>query len=258
MTSKVNVELGMNKTLSIVTITKNDIDGFLKTLESIVPFMNDSRIEWHVVDGGSSDGTEEFLRKFHPNNSHVHLTDLGLYQSMNYGLDVSSGKYIIFMNSGDRFIGDGILKLLSLVQNLDFDWYIANAYAVDQNYDRIWKWNIPNHREIRFKWGMRSFCHQSTIIKRSKMLEHGGFYTKSLFSDWQMSLKLSKDSPPAHLDLDLTEYLVGGRSSKTTLIYSVSHVVKLRSQLYRIYVIGLFWETLIAFPLYLARRAKRK
>jgi glycosyltransferase involved in cell wall biosynthesis len=251
-------EVNTRLLLSVVTITKNDYSGFKKTEESILPFLGDTRIEWLVVDGGSNDPTCSYLQEVDKENTKIYLTSLGLYESMNFGIEKASGKYLIFMNSGDRFIADGLTALMKTLEKFEFQWAVADAFAVNGNYSRIWKWEIPKHNDLRFRFGMRSYCHQSTIVKRSLLIEAGGFYPDSLFSDWQMSLRLSKEIEPARIPIDLAEYLVGGLSARTSLHYAVMQVAKLRSHLYRVKAFGLVLEMMFAIVIYPIRKVKSR
>jgi putative colanic acid biosynthesis glycosyltransferase len=70
-----------------------------------------SDFEWIVVDGGSTDGTAEYLRRIRQSNYRwTSERDEGLYYAMNKGLVQATGEYIIFMNSGDAFANKDVLE----------------------------------------------------------------------------------------------------------------------------------------------------
>ena len=92
--------------LSIVTITYNNLSGLHKTFDSLSSWLserdNNHWFEWIVIDGGSKDGSVEFL------NRHNHLIDYwvsepdkGVYNAMNKGIKASKGDYLWFLNAGD-------------------------------------------------------------------------------------------------------------------------------------------------------------
>src|ERR1700682_3098079 len=94
---------------SIITIVLNDLVGLRETKTS-VDAQGFSDFEWIVVDGGSIDGTPEYLRQLDRSNCRwISEPDGGLYAAMNKGLDLAAGQYVIFMNSGDRFAGKDVL-----------------------------------------------------------------------------------------------------------------------------------------------------
>ena len=96
--------------ISIVTINKNNLHGLKNTMESILAQTCD-QYEWIIIDGGSSDGSVELIKD---NASKIHYwvtePDNGIYNAMNKGIDESSGDYILFLNSGDRFASPTILS----------------------------------------------------------------------------------------------------------------------------------------------------
>ncbi|STH36395.1 glycosyl transferase family protein [Escherichia coli] len=96
--------------LSVVTVAFRNVDGVVKTWRSLAHLANDPSLtfEWIVVDGGSNDGTAEFLEK---RNGQYHLRyvsepDKGLYDAMNKGIRMAQGKFVLFLNSGDSFHPD--------------------------------------------------------------------------------------------------------------------------------------------------------
>jgi putative colanic acid biosynthesis glycosyltransferase len=96
--------------LSIVTVTYNNKEGFIKTYNSIIKLLNNKTdVEWIVIDGGSID-----FWNYCPKNSEnfkiISESDKGIYDAMNKGISNSSGKNILFLNAGD--ILEGNLSLL--------------------------------------------------------------------------------------------------------------------------------------------------
>lgn len=88
--------------LSIVTITRNDLSGLTKTIDSLKAICSES-IELIIVDGSDSDSpgvTSCDLSVF----QRVHVireVDSGIYDAMNKGLRLANGKYVWFLNGGD-------------------------------------------------------------------------------------------------------------------------------------------------------------
>ncbi|SUH36491.1 glycosyltransferase [Salmonella enterica subsp. enterica] len=72
--------------------------------------------EWIVVDGGSEDGTREFLQKRHGefNLRFISEKDRGIYDAMNKGIALAQGRYTLFLNSGDAFHDDAALFVRQL------------------------------------------------------------------------------------------------------------------------------------------------
>lgn len=96
--------------LSVITVAFRNLDGVVKTWRSLRNLARDPSLsfEWIVVDGGSNDGTAEFLEKLNGefNLRYVSEKDRGIYDAMNKGIDMAQGRYAIFLNSGDIFHDD--------------------------------------------------------------------------------------------------------------------------------------------------------
>lgn len=93
--------------LSVVTVAFRNVEGVMKTWRSLAHLANDPSLafEWIVVDGGSEDGTAEFLEKRNGQYQlrYVSEPDKGLYDAMNKGIRMANGKFVLFLNSGDSF-----------------------------------------------------------------------------------------------------------------------------------------------------------
>lgn len=96
--------------LSIITVAFRNLDGIAKTHASLAHLAkaNDISFEWIVVDGGSNDGTQEFLENLCGNYQlrFVSEPDNGIYDAMNKGIEMARGKFALFLNSGDIFHPD--------------------------------------------------------------------------------------------------------------------------------------------------------
>lgn len=95
---------------SIVTITLDNLYGVRATRTSIEE-QSLRDFEWIVVDGASTDGTVEELENCELANFFwTSEKDSGLYNAMNKGLARCRGRYIVFMNAGDRFASADVLE----------------------------------------------------------------------------------------------------------------------------------------------------
>ena len=96
--------------LSVITVAFRNHEGVVKTWRSLRNLARDPSLtfEWIVVDGGSNDGTAEFLEKLNGefNLRYISEKDKGIYDAMNKGINMAQGRYAIFLNSGDVFHED--------------------------------------------------------------------------------------------------------------------------------------------------------
>lgn len=89
--------------LSIITVVYNDFDNIKNTL-SCIEKIKTSKIQYIVVDGGSTDGTLDLILQYKSSiDILISEKDTGIYDAMNKGLQHAQGASVVFMNSGDFF-----------------------------------------------------------------------------------------------------------------------------------------------------------
>jgi putative colanic acid biosynthesis glycosyltransferase len=94
---------------SIVSVTRNNLDGLCATFDSIRRQTVRDLHEWIVVDGASTDETVRFLRKVSPMPNWTSTPDGGIYDAMNRAIERASGDYLLFLNAGDRLAHPEVL-----------------------------------------------------------------------------------------------------------------------------------------------------
>ncbi len=100
---------GLNKRvqLSIITVVRNDFARLAATIDSLKNLYGDDRFEHVVVDGKSTDQkTLELVLKTatHKNYKFLSEPDAGIYDAMNKGVRLATGRYLLFLNCGDRLV----------------------------------------------------------------------------------------------------------------------------------------------------------
>lgn len=96
--------------ITVVTCTFNAASTLRRTLQSVLN-QDLTSLEHIIIDGLSADGTLEIISGYEKENlargKHKVVKkverDNGLYDAMNKGLRLASGRYIVFINAGDTF-----------------------------------------------------------------------------------------------------------------------------------------------------------
>jgi len=147
--------------VSIIVVSLNTKKKFIKTINSIKNQIY-KNYEIIVVDGKSNDGTVRIIKKNEFKiNKFLIERDEGIYDAMNKGIKIASGEWIIFLNSGDIFFDNFVLKKVNklLMSNVDLlfgDTLINNEFLYLAKAQKVSK-NISN----------MPFCHQSVLCKSS-------------------------------------------------------------------------------------------
>jgi glycosyltransferase involved in cell wall biosynthesis len=102
--------------VTIVTVTYNAEKFVEETIKSVIE-QDYPNIEYIIIDGGSSDGTVDIIKKYESHLAYwISESDSGIYDAMNKGIDAATGEWINFMNAGDSFCEkntlSGIVKYL--------------------------------------------------------------------------------------------------------------------------------------------------
>lgn len=107
-----------NKPLvSVITIVFNGQKYLEETILSVLNQRYDN-VEYVLVDGGSTDGTVDIIRKYEDAIDYwVSEPDSGISEAFNKGVLASTGEWINFMNCGDRFASPDVLLVFS--ENVD-------------------------------------------------------------------------------------------------------------------------------------------
>jgi glycosyltransferase involved in cell wall biosynthesis len=151
--------------ITVVTVVRNGEKTLEQTMLSVIN-QTYPNVEYIVVDGASTDGTLDIIKK-HEDRIDYWLSepDKGIYDAMNKGIDLATGEWINFMNSGDGFYVNNILQDVFLEHIDDTIGVIyGNTCKIYPKYTKI---DIPP--KIDYMQKALPFCHQSSFVRRKLM-----------------------------------------------------------------------------------------
>jgi len=200
--------------LSVITIVYNNVNDIERTMLSVLN-QTYRHIEYIVIDGGSTDGTLEIVKRYESRITKlISEKDEGIYDAMNKGIAAATGDYIIFMNSGDEFY-DATTVAAVFASAPDADIYYGETEMIDSSGQSLGQ---RRHKApAQFTWrgfnlGM-SISHQAIYIKRSLVEPYDRRYALSADIDWIIRAA-KKAKKIVNVNRYVAKYLVGGMSKK--------------------------------------------
>ena len=207
-------------TLTIITINRNNRAGLEQTLNSVLRQVC-TDFEYVVVDGASTDGSVEVIRRFTEGFGKrlkwISEPDKGIYNAMNKGIGMATGEYVQILNSGDCLVSEDVVgnMYIALEKNGKPSILYGNLLK-DMPDGTVVRDRCFAGREISFLGFYTGTLNHSPAYIRRSLFEEYGLYDESLkiVSDWKWYLEaivLGKEKP-VYVDIDVTLFDMTGIS----------------------------------------------
>jgi glycosyltransferase involved in cell wall biosynthesis len=197
--------------LSVITVVYNASATIEKTINSVVN-QDYYNLEFIVIDGGSTDGTVDIIKRFEGTVAcWISEPDQGIYYAMNKGLQLAKGEYVTFLNSGDYYCNESVLSNLFSDVN-DEDVVYGDMYVVeDQKKQPRYQKALRFSKEILLKRGTAVVCHQAFFVKRIIAPRYNVFYRYKAELNWYFDIiELNKDLTIKYKQMPVVFYPLGG------------------------------------------------
>ncbi len=200
--------------VTVITVVMNGAEYVEQTIQSVLG-QNYPYTEYIIVDGGSTDGTVDIIKRYEDRISRwISEKDSGISEAFNKGVALAGGDYIIMMNSSDYFYDNrAIEKLANYIKiNVPDENTIIYGGAVVIN--RVGGFDMcqADHENLSNDC---SFCHQSVIMPRKMLLENKFDERLKYSMDYDLWLRLlDKGAKFVRIkDAVVSVYRTGGVSS---------------------------------------------
>jgi len=179
--------------ISIITVSYNSEKTIKDTIESIL-LQDYTDIEYIVIDGGSTDGTLDIIKKYaHKISYYISEPDKGIYDAMNKGIKAATGDVVGILNSDDFYPNSYVISnVVKTFVNQTCDAVYGDLVYVKQKEAskivRYWQAGEYSTSKIKNGWMLP---HPTFFVKK-EMYERYGDYNTDLKSaaDYEMILKL--------------------------------------------------------------------
>lgn len=211
--------------IDIVTINLNNREGLERTVESVTSQTFFDKINYIIIDGGSTDGSKEVIESV---KNHLFFScselDKGIFNAFNKGIDHLSGDYVLFLNSGDYLLDNKVIE--RVYDKLDADIVYGNemmftipnqglvSYVKANSFNK-WLSKYPNELNEDF-FKTNALPHQSTFIKTSLQKQHKYDESCIIAGDWKFFREavMKYGATYKHIETIISDYGLDGVSSK--------------------------------------------
>jgi glycosyltransferase involved in cell wall biosynthesis len=179
---------------TVITVSFNNASTIRQTIESVLS-QTWQKLEYLVIDGGSTDGTIEILREFDGRLRWISEPDDGLYFAMNKGWRKASSEFVGFLNADDFFAHEGVVsEMVSVLRRHPDSWAVYGDLAYvraddPQKIVRFWKSGKYSRSSFRFGWMPP---HPTFYLRRDAFEFFDGFAEGNLKSaaDYELMLRM--------------------------------------------------------------------
>ena len=203
--------------VSIITTVYKGVKTIEDCIKSIIS-QTYSNVEYIIIDGGSTDGTLDIIKKYMNSIAKVlSEPDDGIYHAMNKGIKIATGEVVGILNSddiyADNYVIENVVKYLS--EN-DIDCCYGDLVYVDKNDTNkiIRKWMAGNFAKRKFEKGWMP-PHPAFFVKNRIYERYGSFNLKfPIIADYELMLRLlyKHDISTIYIPKVLVKMRTGGKS----------------------------------------------
>ncbi|MGI4021467.1 MAG: glycosyltransferase family 2 protein [Janthinobacterium lividum] len=191
--------------LSIITVVFNAKETIEQTIISVIN-QSYNNIEFIIVDGGSTDGTIDIIKKYDNKIAYwISEPDSGIYDAMNKGVNLAKGKYIYFLGAGDSVLD--VLDQVAANFSNDNQILYGNVYRTDFS-------KLYDGKFSPFKLAVKNICHQAIFYPATVFKFYQYNLKYKIQADYELNIRCygSKNFIFTYLPITIAKYEGGGYS----------------------------------------------
>lgn len=174
------------KLFSVIIPTYNCGRKLAATIDSVLS-QPDDLYEMIVVDGGSTDETLNVLEEYERDLIFVSEADRGVYDALNKGVRLSTGRFLIFLGAGDCLKAGVLQRVADRLPESESSFIYGDAYLVRHGL-------CQGGAYAKKDFIRRNICQQAIFYERTIFDALGGFDLEySVNADWVFNMKCFAD-----------------------------------------------------------------
>lgn len=203
----------MSLKFSIITPSYNMLN-YLKLCHASIADQKGISVEHIVIDGGSTDGTLEWLKQ-KKNIRWISEKDNGMYDALNKGLKIAKGDILAYLNCDEQYL-PGTLNYIKeyFEKNTNVDIDFGDALLVDTEGKLL-----SFRKGYQPRWVYISLSHlyvlSCTFFFRRKIIEEGNYFNINfrIVGDGEFVIRLLRRGYKAvHLKKFLSVFTITGKN----------------------------------------------
>ncbi|TRX55608.1 glycosyltransferase [Fulvivirga sp. M361] len=168
------MELKNYPKISIVTPSLNQGQFLEQTILSVLD-QKYPNLEYIIIDGGSSDGSKEIIKKYSDRITYwVSEKDSGQSDAINKGLNKATGEIFNWINSDDYYEPGALFEVAHAFEKSDTNVVCGYNRLVDESGKRIGQNRLYLKDEIEKSLFFTSFRQAPTFFKTDRIQKLGG------------------------------------------------------------------------------------
>ncbi len=202
--------------ISVVTVVFNR-KKYLEETVSSVANQTYGNVEYIIIDGGSTDGSLEIIKKYEERIDYWQSEpDRNYYDAMNKGVQQARGDWIHILNSDDYYLNNNVLEKASkcLDESGKYFYYFTLIHKYPDGHEETYK--HPYNFLMKPKLYYSAYIPHPTLFVMKKHYNEIGLYDCTNYNtaaDHELILRLSKIYKPVFVDIPLTVMRIGGHSN---------------------------------------------
>ncbi len=213
--------------ISVVTVCLNSAETVEETMLSVLE-QDYERVDYVVIDGGSTDGTLDIIDRYRERLSYfASEPDRGISDAFNKGVAHSKGDLVVIINSDDILLPGALSKVADQYEEGKWDIYRCNVIVRNKETGFTGR-DIPSMKFPLFPWQV-NVDHQGTFVTREAYRRWGGYDLKFRYMmDHDFLARCYQGGARMkYVPVDAAEFRLGGVSVAgiPAKRYDIEHVV---------------------------------
>ncbi len=207
--------------ISVIIPTVNERENLPETLRALAVFPD--LYEIIVVDGGSTDGTREWLSHHLPANGRMMDGPRGRGNQLNTGAQAATGDVVLFLHADTRLPTDAVQRIAEVHANTEV---AGGGFCVRFLDDEPWILRVVETGiNLRTRLFRSPTGDQAIFARRTAYVAAGGFAQWPIFEDVDFVYRLKRVGRfaviPAYVTTSARRYVTWGVVRTVLLMYAL-------------------------------------